>query len=362
MQKNEILIAQAKLFNNSLSEQQIEYIINNNIFIYSDNIDITILSDSLFSLEDIVWVYDKNNYRIPYLHDIKLNQIKIHTSGNIYDYISSSSLIINDNIICGEKFVGLCDVFIGSINSINANPNNRCIQKNVVNIESNIYDVVNKYDTIFVKTDDLLYFYHKISNNNIKLNNKIIISHNSDYEIDSKYIHFLNNIKKQYSQNCLIYHTNLQPIPIGIENTQWFDHEIFHKIRIRTDIKKEKEIYFNFSLETHFSRKECYDKLKNILVWNKKLSKEDYFIELKKHKYAICPRGNGLDTHRIWECLYLDVIPIMLKNDYINIPNLPIIYLNDWNDLDINYLTSNFQNIELSKITFYYYYKNINLN
>jgi hypothetical protein len=30
MQKNEILIAQAKLFNNILSEQQIEYIINNN--------------------------------------------------------------------------------------------------------------------------------------------------------------------------------------------------------------------------------------------------------------------------------------------------------------------------------------------
>ena len=128
-----------------------------------------------------------------------------------------------------------------------------------------------------------------------------------------------------------------------------------HKIRTRTDIKKEKNIYFLFSLNTHSSRRECFDKLKNKLEWNKSLSKEDYFIELKKHKYAICPRGNGLDTHRIWECLYLDVIPIMLIKDCINIDNLPIIYLNDWNELDITKLTYSFQNIKLSKLTMNYY-------
>jgi hypothetical protein len=110
-----------------------------------------------------------------------------------------------------------------------------------------------------------------------------------------------------------------------------------------------------FSLSTHFSRNECYNKLKNKLIWNNKLSKEEYFIELKKHKYAICPRGNGLDTHRIWECLYLDVVPIMLKKDTINIDNLPIIYLNDWDELDINNINTKFKNLKLSKITLDYY-------
>jgi hypothetical protein len=158
----------------------------------------------------------------------------------------------------------------------------------------------------------------------------------------------------------LIKHANLEAIPIGIENKQWFNHDIFHKIRIRTDIKKEKNIYFFFSMSTHFSRNECYEKLKDKLEWNKKLSKEDYLIELKKHKYAICPRGNGIDTHRIWECLYLDVIPIILKKDYINIDNLPIIYLNDWNELDINNIDNSFQNIKLNKITMKYYIEKIN--
>ena len=86
---------------------------------------------------------------------------------------------------------------------------------------------------------------------------------------------------------------------------------------------------------------------------NIKLSKEEYFKELKRHKYAICPRGNGLDTHRLWECLYLDVIPIMLKSDSTNISGLPIIYLDKWEDL--GNLTNKFINQQLSKISMSFY-------
>lgn len=354
---NIILIEQAKLFNKTLNVKQIKYIIDNNILIYSDFTNIQYEDSKIILLEEITWDYDENNYRIPYyLNGIKLHQIKLNENINIYDYISTASLISNNDIICGEKFVNICDVFIGSINSINANPNNKYIQKNICNIDNNIIDTINNYNIIFVKTDDLFYFYNKIYEFNIDISNKIIITHNSDYEIDSNYIYFLNHVKKQYSQNCLITHKNLEPIPIGVENSQWFDHQILHNIRIRTeDIKKEKNIFFLFTLSTHFSRNECYEKLKNKLEWNKQLSKEEYFIELKKHKYAICPRGNGLDTHRIWECLYLDVIPIMLKRDSINIDNLPIIYLNDWDELDINNINTKFKNIKLSKITLDYY-------
>jgi hypothetical protein len=355
MFRNKLLIQQAKLFNTELDNIQIQYIINNNIMVYDGLLNISNKSLENISEIELDWVYDENNFRIPYLNGIKVQQIKLNDVSNIFDYISSSSLINKDNIIYGEKFVSMSDVFIGSINSINANPNNKYIQQNIFNIENNLYDIVNNYNKIFVKTDDLMNFYNKINNQKIDITNKIIISHNSDHEINIQYNSYLNNVKKQYSQNCLITHKNLEAIPIGIENRQWFDHEILHKIINRDDIKKEKNIYFMFSLHTNFSRQECYDKLKNKLQWNVKLSKEDYFIELKKHKYAICPRGNGLDTHRIWECLYLDVIPIMLKKDYVGIDNLPIVYLNDWDELDVNNINNTFKNIKYSKITFDYY-------
>ena len=84
-------------------------------------------------------------------------------------------------------------------------------------------------------------------------------------------------------------------------------------------------------------------KLKSKLEWNTKKSKEDYFKELASHKYAICPEGNGIDTHRFWECLYMNVIPICKKNilyEYYS-KHFPIILLNDWDELDIKLLEQN---------------------
>ena len=99
--------------------------------------------------------------------------------------------------------------------------------------------------------------------------------------------------------------------------------------------------------------------VKNKLTWNTSKPKISYFIELASHKYAICPRGNGLDTHRLWECLYLNTIPIVIKDDFPNITNLPIIILNNWDELDINKLSLTYTKQILSKLTINYYKESI---
>ena len=52
--------------------------------------------------------------------------------------------------------------------------------------------------------------------------------------------------------------------------------------------------------------------------------------------FNICPEGNGLDTHRIWESYAMNSIPIVLKNSFteqFNKLEIPMLYLNSWNDL-----------------------------
>ena len=52
------------------------------------------------------------------------------------------------------------------------------------------------------------------------------------------------------------------------------------------------------------------------------------------HKFVICPEGNGIDTHRIWECLYMGTIPIV--EDNINnsfYAELPMLTISDWSEL-----------------------------
>ena len=81
-----------------------------------------------------------------------------------------------------------------------------------------------------------------------------------------------------------------------------------------------KQIYFNFNIDTNkIKRQVCFNQLKNKLIWCNNLSYLDYLKLLKEYEFCICPEGNGVDTHRLWECLYLKVVPIVIKSEFTNI-------------------------------------------
>ena len=44
----------------------------------------------------------------------------------------------------------------------------------------------------------------------------------------------------------------------------------------------------------------------------------EYLKELSKYKFSLCPPGNGLDTHRVWESLLVGTIPIVEDNELNN--------------------------------------------
>ncbi len=347
----EIISEQYFLFNTN--KVLLQYIIDNKIMTYTNvsKIDLTLDNINDLKLENITWKYNENNLRIPYYNNIKLQYYKLQETDNIINYISSCSLLLDNDIINGEKIQSYADVVVGQPSSLRWNPNNNIYSKELQSIDT--LTNIKNYKSIFVFTHDLNTFYDKFKH---ETSDKIIITHNSDHEIKEKY-----NFKMHLCQNTFITDNNIIPIPIGIENIQWFDNNIFHKIR-KLKIPKTKFIYFYFNQNTHPSRKQCYNKLINKLEWNSSKSKVDYFIELASHKYAICPRGNGLDTHRIWECIYLNTIPIVIKNDFPNITNLPIIILNDWSELDINKINNEFINQQLSKVSTTHYAEKIQHN
>ena len=320
------------------------YVLKNKIMVYTNVSKINLECNKDIELSQIEWKYNENNFRICYLNNEKITHYKLKEDDNIIDFISSLSILNDNDIINGEKIQSYADVVICQPSSLQLNPNNNIYSKQIYDINSLLS--IDNFKSIFVFTHDLDIFYNKFNN---YTNDKIIITHNSDYEITKTY-----NFKLHLCQNSFVINNNIIPIPIGIENTQWFDNNIFHKIR-KLNIQKTKFIYFNFNQDTHISRKTCSNKLIHKIEWNTSKTKIDYFIELALHKYAICPRGNGLDTHRLWECIYLNTIPIVIKSDFPNITNLPIIVLNDWSELNINKLNYKFINQKLSKVTTTYY-------
>ena len=55
---------------------------------------------------------------------------------------------------------------------------------------------------------------------------------------------------------------------------------------------------------------------------------------LAQSQFCICPRGNGIDTHRLWEALYLGCIPIVLESEILGCyAGLPILVVRNWEEL-----------------------------
>jgi hypothetical protein len=60
-----------------------------------------------------------------------------------------------------------------------------------------------------------------------------------------------------------------------------------------------------------------------------------YYDDLSKSKFMICPRGCGIDTYRMWDCIHMGCIPIVEKYEgYLQFDDLPVFYINSFTDLN----------------------------
>lgn len=197
-------------------------------------------------------------------------------------------------------------------------------------------NVKNFICTVFVKTD----YIDKFIENNLINKDFILITHNSDISITKKYKQYLEyqKLKRWYAQNVDFEHNKLMPIPIGIANPVWphGDTKILQCVIEQNNIK-QKKLYANFNIATNPKiRKHCLKYIDKKYIENN-LSYQMYLTNLSKAYFSVCPLGNGIDTHRIWESLYLKTIPIVENTYNINYMikkyKLPIITIGHWSEL-----------------------------
>lgn len=205
---------------------------------------------------------------------------------------------------------------------------------------------------IFCKTDFLENEFNTIS----KIDGEVIlITGNSDYPITDNIVRLApKNIKKWYAQNAITNSSLVVPIPMGIENKLeslrkghgiGYFERVQEKENLLNNIKfKEptKFIYSNFNIYTNYQERIKYKKISidsDHIDWEESnLSLFNFFNKILDYKMVLCPIGNGVDTHRLWEVLYSNRTPITVKvNDYgiyKLYEKLPIIILEQLEDLN----------------------------
>jgi hypothetical protein len=266
------------------------------------------------------------------------------------------------DFILGEKFYTIANFLFSS-------------GKEKFNEDFNIIN--NTFDINLLKDINIVYLhtiYKDIFFDKIKdLPNKfIVMTHNSDVNIN----HIENlpdNVIKWYSQNINCIDDRLESLPIGLENLRWFGDTKQNKIveKLKSPKRIINLLYMNHNISTNMKeRKLPYDILQNKSFVTAERGRNGYgfdnFIDkIYNHKFVLCPEGNGIDTHRTWECLYLNTIPIEKRNInnqfYID---LPICFVNNWDEITEDFLNSEYErinNIEWNydKLTFSYWKEKI---
>jgi len=222
--------------------------------------------------------------------------------------------------------------------------------------DSEFPNINKKNKIIFSKLDDL----EKILEKKIKQKNWIF--HNSDLSFGIKEYKKIIKLRPKtcFSTNMIIEKKNFYNIPIGLENLKYNKFYLGHKSLIKNNIsstKKQASIIYGFSM-THKERFKYISVLKKNKLclhtygWNNFI----YRKILSRYMFVFCPRGNGYDTHRIWEAFHLKTVPILIKdkfNSFYERNDFPVIMIDEIDDINFFSTKKLIELYDSLKIKFY---------
>lgn len=249
------------------------------------------------------------------------------------------------------------------------------------------YNLPNTLDLTKLKERNIVFttpFYAKELMETIKGIDRefIVITHNGDNEVNDNGVGYMdgkgnlvrtdtfaipNCVIRWYATNVNTTHPKVYAIPSGLENIE--RHATKRKKEqllemLQTPKETRNLVYMDHSTGWNNSERQwLYDLLENKLWVTacKGVNYQRFINNVYSHKFVICPRGNGIATHREWETLYLGSIPIQ-KRDLNNrfFTDMPICFVNKWDDLTEDFLNSEYERItgrrwNLKMLTFEYW-------
>jgi hypothetical protein len=221
--------------------------------------------------------------------------------------------------------------------------------------------ICNDNDICYIKTD-FFYLGCQFSwrgNFHPKKVSPICVIGHSDYPVTDD---ITNKFDMVFCINRQTSNENTYGLPLGI--TSDCDDSSKHRILGNKDIMievineyipKNNLVYLNFSIDTFpVLRNQVFNTFKD-KTWVKIgetiftiEGRKKYLQEIKSSKFVLCPRGNGIDTHRIWEALYMGSIPIVIYEDAHHLfTDLPILFIDDWNEINEDFLNQKYDEMSI---------------
>lgn len=132
-------------------------------------------------------------------------------------------------------------------------------------------------------------------------------------------------------------HDNVLPLPLGLGNSYCEVTAKAPLLAASAASAKTRLLYVNFRPETNAEvRAPLWEKFGSA-AWRDSVTREAcsptieaYVRSLASHRFVLCPRGRGVDTHRMWEALYVGAVPVVQSHAALDgFRDLPILFVDD---------------------------------
>ena len=170
--------------------------------------------------------------------------------------------------------------------------------------------------------------------------------------------------------NALAHGGKVIPAPYGVQRKMSrLDTRIDQlKNAMGKNLDPPLQFYINHNDDSHPERVGLKDLFRNwATVEDQRVDYTNFLLNLARHKFVLCPRGNAIDCHRNWEVLYMKRVPVMKRDSYLEelFKNYPVLFVDKYSDITKDLLLENehlFQQAErmdLKGLTLHDFFDNI---
>ena len=170
--------------------------------------------------------------------------------------------------------------------------------------------------------------------------------------------------------NALAHGDKVIPAPYGVQRRMdRLDTRIDQlKNAMGKNLKPVLPLYVNHNDNSHPERVGLKDMFRDwATVEDQRVDYTNFLLNLARHKFVLCPRGNAIDCHRNWEVLYMKRVPVMKRDEYLEalFKDYPVLFVDKYSDITKDLLLENehlFQQAErmdLKGLTLHDFFDNI---
>jgi hypothetical protein len=202
---------------------------------------------------------------------------------------------------------------------------------------------------IFCKIDHVLRIFEKLR---LTRNRIVLVTGEGDLPCDEfRQKYMPENVVRWFATNVTKPHPKVNALPLGLGSAS--DPVTLSEDQIVTGryqvLPRQNWLYVNFRPQTNPSvRQPVYDHFERLSESESWITMEkcespggnDEFLQnLLTHRFVLCPPGNGVDTHRMWESLAAGAIPVVLRSRAMEpFKALPILFVDRYEEVTLGML------------------------